>query len=637
MSDFIGHECGLALVRPKKSLDELRERHGDAAWAVRRLHLLMEKQHNRGQDGAGIATVKFDMPPGVPYLRRLRSTKHNAIERIFDAVTRDLAPLYRPNRSWDETEIKRRCGLLGDIYIGHLRYGTHSKNSIQNCHPLIRKDNTASRNLALAGNFNMTNSKELFAQLLEYGLNPVGDSDTQVILERLGYFLDLEHRHLRSTMGPESFLRMQGRELAAAISRDLDIARVLQRASEHWDGGYAFAGLLGNGDAFVCRDPAGIRPLFWYEDEDVIAAASERPPLMSTFDADVEDIKTIDPGHVLVMKRDGRVDHLPFTEPLELRQCTFERIYFSRGNDPDIYEERKQLGRNLAKPILEAIDHDVEHAVISYVPNTAESAFFGLVEEVERQVKTHRADRFWKTVEAGSPDRDEFRKAMNFRVRAEKVAHKDQRLRTFITHDAARRDLVMHIYDITRHVVTPDDTLIVLDDSIVRGTTLRESIITILSRLNPRRIIVASSAPPIMYPDCYGIDMSHLHRFIAFQAAVALLEEHGQSDLLETIEHDCRAQQDLPAEEMVNHVGRIYEPFTLTQIGQKVAELVRPADVDWSGELDVVYQDIKGLQDAMPAHSGDWYFTGRYPTPGGYRVLNRAYLNWREGQDRRAY
>ncbi len=637
MSDFIGHECGLALVRPKRSLDELQELYGDAAWAVRRLHLLMEKQHNRGQDGAGIATVKFDMPPGVPYLRRLRSTKHNAIERIFDAVTRELAPVYRSKRTMNATELKRRCGLLGDVYIGHLRYGTHSKNSIQNCHPLVRKDNTSSRNLALAGNFNMTNSEALFQQLLEYGLNPVGDSDTQVILERVGYFLDLEHRHLRSTMGPESFLRMEGRELADAISRDLDIVRVLRRASEQWDGGYAFAGLLGNGDAFVCRDPAGIRPLFWYEDDDVIAVASERPPLMSTFAAEVDDIRTIEPGHVLVMKRDGRVDHVPFTEPAELRQCTFERIYFSRGNDPDIYEERKQLGRNLARPILESIDHDVEHAVISYVPNTAESAFFGLVEEVERQVKSHRGDQFWSTVEAGTADLEEFRRTMNFRVRAEKVAHKDQRLRTFITHDAARRDLVMHIYDITRHVVKPEDTLVVLDDSIVRGTTLRESIITILSRLNPRRIIVASSAPPIMYPDCYGIDMSQLHRFIAFQAAVALLEEHGQSDLLEAVEHDCRAQQELSPEEMVNHVGRIYEPFTLAQIGQKVAELVRPKDVPWDGELNVVYQDIKGLQDAMPAHSGDWYFTGRYPTPGGYKVLNRAYLNWREGEDRRAY
>ena len=637
MSDPIGHECGLALVRPKKSLDELQERHGDAAWALRRLHLLMEKQHNRGQDGAGIALVKFDMPPGEPYLRRVRSTRHNAIERIFDAVTRDLSPLYRSKGKMSGDDAKRRCNLLGNAYIGHLRYGTHSKNSVQNCHPLVRKDNTASRNLSMAGNFNMTNSKELFEQLLEYGLNPVGDSDTQVILERIGYFLDLEHRHLRSTMGPESFLRLEGRELAEAISMDLDIVRVLRRASEHWDGGYAFAGLLGNGDAFVCRDPAGIRPLFWYEDDDVIAAASERPPLMSTFDADVDDIQSIEPGHVLVMKRDGRIIHAPFTEQVEERQCTFERVYFSRGSDPDIYCERKQLGRNLATPILKAIDDDVENAVISYVPNTAETAFFGLVEEMERLVKDHRSKAFWKTIEQGNPDHAVFQRACSVRIRAEKVAHKDQRLRTFITHDAARRDLVTHIYDITRQVVLPEDTLVVLDDSIVRGTTLRESIITILSRLNPRAILIASSAPPIMYPDCYGIDMSKLDRFIAFQAAVALLEDHGKSDVLESVEHDCRAQQDLPPADMVNHVSRIYEPFTLEQIGNKVAELVRPTDVPWDGDLNVLYQDIKGLQSAMPAHTGDWYFTGRYPTPGGYQVLNRAYLNWREGLDKRAY
>ncbi|MAB82431.1 MAG: amidophosphoribosyltransferase [Phycisphaerae bacterium] len=637
MSDYIGHECGLALVRPKMSLEELQERNGDAAWALRRLHLLMEKQHNRGQDGAGIAVVKFDMPPGEPYLRRHRSTRHNAIERIFDSVTKDIAPMYRANRPMSVQDAKRKCNLLGDVYIGHLRYGTHSKNSVQNCHPLVRKDNTASRNLAMAGNFNMTNSRALFEQLLDYGLNPVGDSDTQVILERIGYFLDLEHRHLRSTMGPESFLRLEGRELAEAISRDIDLVRVLGRASEQWDGGYAFAGLLGNGDAFVCRDPAGIRPLFWYEDDDVIAAASERPALMSTFDAEVEDIRSIEPGHVLVMKRDGTTTSAPFTERIEQRQCTFERIYFSRGSDPDIYAERKQLGRNLAAPILEAIDHDVEHAVISYVPNTAESAFFGLVEEVERQVKDHRAEAIWNSLQDGVPDLETFKKACTVRIRAEKVAHKDQRLRTFITHDAARRDLVTHIYDITRQIVTPEDTLVVLDDSIVRGTTLRESIITILSRLNPKRILIASSAPPIMYPDCYGIDMSHLGRFIGFQAAVALLEDHGQADVLEAVEHDCRAQLDLPPEELVNHVQRIYEPFSLDQIGAKVAELVRPDNVPWDGALDVVYQGIEGLQSAMPAHTGDWYFTGRYPTPGGYKVLNRAYLNWREGRDQRSY
>lgn len=637
MSDPIGHECGLALVRLKKPLSHYADRYGDPAWGVRRLHLLMEKQHNRGQDGAGLAVVKHDLPPGKQYLRRLRSTKHNAIERIFDEVTKDLAPLHRNGGEVDLDRMKNRCRFLGEVYIGHLRYGTHSGNSVANCHPLIRKDNTASRNLALAGNFNMTNSAELFNQLIEYGLNLVGDSDTQVVLERLGYFLDLEHRHLRATMGPESLRGLEGRRLAEAISHDLDVTKILKRASEDWDGGYAFAGLLGNGDAFVCRDPAGIRPLFYYEDDDVLAAASERPPLMSVFNAEPDAIHSVAPGHVLSIKKDGRTSHAAFAEPLPLRQCTFERIYFSRGNDPDIYEERKQLGRNLAGRVLQSIEHDVEHAVFSFIPNTAETAFLGLVGETQRQVRTHRAEQFWATVESGSPDKDAFHHMNAVQVRAEKIAHKDQRLRTFITHDAARRDLVMHIYDITRDVVREGDTLVVLDDSIVRGTTLRESIITILSRLNPKKIIIVSSAPPIQYPDCYGIDMSHLHRFIAFQAAIELLKDEGRLDLLDAVEHDCRQQADADPAEMVNHVKRIYEPFSLNTLSAKIAELIRPTDVAWDGELEVIYQDVDGLRAAMPEFTGDWYFTGDYPTPGGMAVLNQSYLNWRAGLDTRAY
>lgn len=637
MSDSIGHECGLALVRLKKPLSYYADRYGDPAWGARRLHLLMEKQHNRGQDGAGLAVLKHDMPPGLPFLRRLRSTKHNAIERIFDAVTRDLAPLHKKGGSTDLDDMKRRCRFLGEVYIGHLRYGTHSGNSVANCHPLIRKDNTASRNLALAGNFNMTNSAELFQQLVEYGLNLVGDSDTQVVLERLGYFLDLEHRHLRSTMGPESFQGLEGRSLAEAISHELNLTKILERASENWDGGYAFAGLLGNGDAFVCRDPAGIRPLFFYEDEDVLAAASERPPLMSVFDATPEAILPVKPGHVLSIKKDGRTRHEPFAEPLPLRQCTFERIYFSRGNDPDIYEERKQLGRNLAGRVLESINYDIEHAVFSFIPNTAETAFLGLVGETQRQIRTRQAKEFWDSVEAGSPDAALFKKMNNGQIRAEKIAHKDQRLRTFITHDAARRDLVMHIYDITRGVVQSEDTLVVLDDSIVRGTTLRESIITILSRLNPKKIVITSSAPPIKYPDCYGIDMSHLNRFIAFQAAIALLKDEGRLDLLDAVEHDCRAQAGEHPTTMVNHVRRIYDCFSLEKLSAKIGELVTPDNVEWTGELQIIYQDVDGLRAAMPGFTGDWYFTGDYPTPGGLAVLNQSYLNWRDGHDKRSY
>ncbi|MEE2907806.1 MAG: amidophosphoribosyltransferase [Planctomycetota bacterium] len=638
MSDPIGHECGLALVRPKQPLHVINERFGDAAWGLRRLHLLMEKQRNRGQDGAGIATVKFGMPPGEPFFRRIRTTKRNPLERLFDAATRDLNRLQEVSMNWEnENQFKSRCEFLGEVYLGHLRYGTHSGRGVTNCHPLLRKDNTASRNLAVAGNFNMTNSDQLFHQLVEYGLNPVGDSDTQVILERLGYFLDLEHRQLRTAMGPGSFLGLEGRELAEAISQDLDIVRVLRRASEGWDGGYLFGGLLGNGDAFVCRDPSGIRPGFWIETEDVVAVASERPPLSTVFDLPPDDVHQVPPGHVLVIKRDGTTFVDRFTDPMPERQCTFERIYFSRGNDPDIYRERKELGCHLARRVLDMIDWQVKSTVFSFVPNTAETSYLGLIEEAQRLVRARQVEAVWDHIQQGTAQRKELEQLQMDQVRSERVAHKDQRLRTFITHDAARRDLVMHIYDIVREIVTPQDTLVMIDDSIVRGTTLRESIITILGRLNPARIIIVSSAPPICYPDCYGIDMSQLDRFVAFQAAVALVEESDHPNLLEEIEADCAAQVDLPPERMKNHVARLYEPFSQQQIESKIAELVRPSDSNWSGRLDIVYQSIDGLRKAMPAFRGDWYFTGDYPTPGGLKVLNRAYLNWRKGLDERAY
>jgi amidophosphoribosyltransferase len=632
MGDFIGHECGLALVRLRQPLSYYRDRRNDPAWGLRRLYLLMEKQHNRGQDGAGIATVKFDMPAGERYLLRVRSDKHNALERVFDVVMKDLRPRRIERlQGRDDLAVKMRCEFIGEVHIGHLRYGTHSGNALANCHPLARKNNVASRNLAVAGNFNMTNSPELFQQLVEYGLNPVDVSDTEVILERVGFCLDREHDALHAAMGPESFRGLEGQALAQAVSEELNIVRVLQRASVGWDGGYVFAGLVGNGDAFVCRDPSGIRPAFFYIDDEVVACASERAALANVFDVAPEKIEPVKPGHVLVIKRDGRIRHEPFTEPLETRQCTFERIYFSRGNDPDIYQERKALGRQLAPRVLDVIDHDVDRAVFSFIPNTAESAYVGLVEEVDRLSRQRKTDRLMEMIRAGSATEADVGKLLNGHVRAEKIAHKDQRMRTFITHDSARRDLVMHIYDITRGVVRPDDTLVVLDDSIVRGTTLRESIITILSRLNPARIIVLSSAPPIMYPDCYGIDMSQLGRFIAFEAAVALLHDRGEEQLLADVEERCLAQVDKPAERQQNQVQAIYDRFTLDEISAKVAQLVRPDSITWDGPIDVIYQDVDGLRQAMPAHTGD------YPTPGGYRVLNTSYLNWRQQVDVRAY
>ncbi|MHC4947521.1 MAG: amidophosphoribosyltransferase [Planctomycetota bacterium] len=638
MSDFIGHECGIALVRLRQPLSYYRTRYGDPAWGLRRLYLLMEKQHNRGQDGAGLSAVKFDMAPGEKYLLRVRSDKHNAIERIFDATTRDLTPKrLRRAATKDDATIKRRFDFVAELYLGHLRYGTHSANRLNNCHPLTRKNNTASRNLAIAGNFNMTNSADLFQQLVDYGLSPVGESDTQVILERIGYFLDREHDYLRAVMGPESFRGLEGRDLAEEVSREIDLVRVFRKAAQGWDGGHLFAGVLGNGDAFACRDAAGIRPGFFHIDDEVVAVASERAALANVFDVDPGSVEPIRPAHVLVVKRDGRIAHEPFTDPLPVRQCTFERIYFSRGNDPDIYQERKALGRNLATPVLRAIDDDVEHAVFSFIPNTAEAAYVGLIEEIDHLSRSRRAEALWEKIRSGSAERPDLESLLNGHVRAEKIAHKDQRMRTFITHDAARRDLVMHIYDITRGVVRADDALVVVDDSIVRGTTLRESIITILSRLEPKRIIVCSSAPPIMYPDCYGIDMSQLGRFIAFEAAVALVRERGDEAVLDEVEERCLAQASRPPERMDNHVAAIYDRFTLEEISAKVAELVRPASISWRGPVDVIYQSIDGLQKAIPGHTGDWYFTGRYPTPGGYRVLNTSYLNWRHHVDVRAY
>ncbi len=638
MSDAIKHECGLALIRLRKPLDYYRRVHGDVAWGLRKLYLLMEKQHNRGQDGAGMAVVKFDMPPGAKFLERIRSAKRNPVERLFDEAAESLDKLSKKEiSSLDEVALKERAEFLGEVYLGHLRYGTHGGHSQDACHPYVRRNNIASRNLALAGNFNMTNSGELFERLVDDGLSPVGDSDTQVVLERIGFSLDREHDHLNAAMGPESLRGLEGRVLAEAISRDLDIARIIRKAAVDWDGGYVLGGLLGNGDAFVCRDPSGIRPAFVYEDEEIIAVASERAALATVFDVSPEQIEALDPATVLVIKRDGAISRHEFVSKLPLRQCTFERIYFSRGNDRDIYQERKALGHALATRVYEAIGGDLDHAVFSFIPNTAEIAYLGLTEEIDRLDAHVRAQRLWQGIERGGVSREDVDAAMLPRVRREKSANKDQRLRTFITHDSARRGLVSHVYDITPGSVTPLDTLVVVDDSIVRGTTLRDSIITMLSRLNPKRIVVVSSAPPIMYPDCYGIDMSQLGRFIAFEAAVALLKDRGEEALLADIERRCIAQLERPADRMVNYVREIYDRFTLDEISAKVASLVRSEYLTWPGRVDVIYQTIDGLRSAMPGHTGDWYFTGEYPTPGGLKVLNTAYLNWRRADDRRSY
>jgi amidophosphoribosyltransferase len=639
MSDALTHECGLAYIRLRKPLTWFQEMHADPLWGLRKLYLLMEKQHNRGQDGAGIACVKFDMPAGDPFLERERTAKRNPIERLFDEAlspARDIPEdeLLRMG----ETRLKKRFPLLGEVLLGHLRYGTHSGRSSSMCHPYVRRTNTESRSIAMAGNFNLTNSPALFARLVEYGLHPVGDSDTGVVLEKIGYFLDREHAHLEATLGPGSFQGLEGAELAREVSRQLDLAHVLRKATEYFDGGYVFGGLLGNGDSFVCRDPAGIRPGFFLVREECIVVASERAAISTVFDTDPREIEPIPPGHALVVKRDGAFALERFAEPMPLRQCTFERIYFSRGNDPSIYRERKQLGRNLAPRVVSLLKGDLEHAVFGFIPNTSETSYLGLLEELGEIRQKVAAERIWRMVEAGTATRESIAATLSGRVRGEKIAHKDQRLRTFITHDAARKDLVNHIYDITRGTVFPDDTLVVVDDSIVRGTTLRESIVTMLARLNPKAIVVASASPPIMYPDCYGIDMSQLGRFIAFEAAVSLARERGVDGVLDEIAAKCREQADRAPDRMKNHVARLYELFSHEEIERKVAQLIRSNSLHWKGELHVLYQTVEGLRSAMPEHTGDWYFTGQYPTPGGYRVLNTAFLNWHRGNDgARAY
>jgi len=638
MSDALTHECGLALVRLRKPIEWYQRQYGDPIWGLRKLYLLMEKQHNRGQDGAGIAAVRFDALPGEPFLQRERSGKRNPVERLFDDALEPVRALGdEALRTATVAELKRRIPMLGEALLGHLRYGTFGGRSAEACHPFLRRSIVASRNLALAGNFNLTNAPELFDLLIEYGLAPVGGSDTGVVLEKIGHAIDSEHDALLSTVGPGSFKNLEGRELAAEVSAQLDYGRILRRAAEKFDGGYTLGALVGNGDCFACRDPAGIRPAFMLMTDDVVAVASERPALASVFDVPIASIEALEPGHVVTIKRSGEIRSQRFAPPSPIRQCTFERIYFSRGNDPDIYEERKRLGMHLAPRILDRLGGDADRAVFSFIPNTSESAFFGLVQETERILRARGAERVVQLQAKGPVSEAEITRLMDVRVRAEKVAHKDQRLRTFITHDAARRDLVAHVYDITHGTVNIDDTLVVVDDSIVRGTTLRDSIITILSRLRPARILIASSAPPIMYPDCYGIDMSQLGRFIAFEAAISLLRQRGEQSVLGDVEALCREQESLPPERMRNHVRLIYDRFTHEEISSEVARLIRPRSGDWDGPVEVVYQTIDGLRHSMPDHTGDWYFTGDYPTPGGLRVLNRAYLNWCSKNDARAY
>ncbi len=637
MSDFLKHECGIAVIRLLKPLSYYQEKYDTPLYGFNKLFLLMEKQHNRGQDGAGIGCVKLDVPAGQSYMARQRSIKVNSLARIFGQQLKDYQK--KVDRGLIHPEfpntVKEHFQFGGEILIGHLRYGTSGVYSSSNCHPYVRRSNWPTKNLMLAGNFTITNEKELNHSLIDRGQHPIFGTDTQAVLEEIGFHLDEAHDTIYRRMRDRN---AEGRQIPGIISRELDPVQILKSAAASWDGGYAIAGLIGNGDTFVMRDPQGIRPCFYFQNEEVVAFASERVALMTIFDQPMEKVCEIRPGTATVIKSDGRIYCESFTEEKPITPCSFERIYFSRGNDADIYRERKALGGALREQIVHAIDNDFANSVFGFVPNTAETAYYGLLESLRLHRRKQVKDALIKAEAEGSLNEkliDEL--IMGNWPRSEKIAHKDIKMRTFISQEKGRAQLVSHVYDITYGVVEKKDCLVCIDDSIVRGTTLKESILKILSRTNPRKIVIASTAPQIRYPDCYGIDMSELGKFIAFKAAVALVKDDGYSEILDEIYRDCVAQADKPAHEMVNHVHRIYARYTDDRISAKIAELAYPQDISWKGEIEIIFLTVAKMRKAIPAHNGDWYFTGVYPTPGGYSMLNRAYINYYEKKAGRAY
>lgn len=630
MSDSIQHECGIAFLRLKKPLSFYREKYGTVLYGINKMQVMMQKMRNRGQDGAGLASIKLDMKPGHRYISRKRTVGPQYLKDLYDGVYSHFSNPEDFNNLSD-AELKEKYPYIGELYMGHLRYGTHGLNTIEACHPVLRQNNWISRNLLLAGNFNLTNVDELFEQLVELGQYPKEISDTVTVLEKIGHFLDMEVQDLFDTFKKDN---PNNREINDIIFDRIDVTKVVSRAAKKFDGGYILGGLIGHGDGFIMRDPQGIRPAYWYEDDEVVVVASERPAIQTAFNLRYKFIQEIDPGHVLVVKKDGTVTNQRFTEPKPLTPCSFERIYFSRGNDRDIYLERKKLGRKLADLILKEVDYDFNNTVFSYVPNTAESAFFGLVEGVEAALTESKINRINNL--ADKTDLQEIRKILEQKSRIEKIVIKDEKLRTFISDDATRGDLVSHVYDITYGIVQDNvDTLVLLDDSIVRGTTLRDSILSIVSRLVPKKIIVVSSAPQIRYPDCYGIDMSKLKSFIAFEAMLELLKERQKEHLLDEVYEKCKAQEDLPLEYITNNVKELYADFTYDEISEKIGELLTPKGM--IPEVKIIFQTIEALHESCPNHNGDWYFSGDYPTPGGNRVVNKAFINFMEGKDVRAY
>ncbi len=632
MSELIKHECGIALIRLRKPLQYYQQKYGTWQYGINKLYLLMEKQHNRGQDGAGVVCVKLNLNPGQEYISRDRSVDQNPIKDVFDKVGKGLKKAIKSGQNVNDVSwAYENLPYAGELYLGHLRYGTFGRNSIEFVHPVMRQNNWKSRTLVLAGNFNLTNTDELFQKLIDLGQHPKNYTDTVTVLEKVGHFLDEENQYRFRQYKNEGYTN---REISPLIEKDLDIQNILENASKDWDGGYTIAGLIGHGDAFVARDPWGIRPAHYYVDDEIVVVASERPVIQTVMNVKGEQVKQINPGEVLIVKKNGEVSTEMVRVPHKKRSCSFERIYFSRGSDKDIYRERQELGRLLAPAILKSIGYDMINTVFSYIPNTSETAFYGLMQGI----RGHLLEWKKKQIRSrnGNITEQELEEIISLEPRVEKIAIKDVKLRTFISDDASREDLVAHVYDVTYGVIREDqDTLVIIDDSIVRGTTLKKSILKILDRLKPKKIIVVSSAPQIRYPDCYGIDMAVLGKFIAFNAAIGLLKDQGKEDVIRNVYQKCKAQQNLPKEEIVNYVKEIYSPFTPEQVSSKIAELLKPEGC--SAEVDIVYQSIENLHKACPNDTGDWYFTGDYPTPGGNKVVNTSFINYVEGIESRAY
>lgn len=632
MSDAIKHECGIALLRLLKPLEYYKEKYGSSFYGVQKMYLLMEKQHNRGQDGAGLASIKLDVDPGQRYISRIRSNDSQPIKDIFSQINERISneldenPEYQNNVSLQKENIP----YIGELFLGHVRYGTFGKNSIESVHPFLRQNNWMHRNLIVAGNFNMTNVKELFQDLVNLGQHPKQLADTVTVMEKIGHFLDDEVTALYQECKNEGLTKQ---EASPVIAERLNIPRILERASRNWDGGYAMAGLLGHGDSFVMRDPAGIRPAFYYQDDEIVVVASERPVIQTVFNVPFEKVKELNPGNAIIVKKNGSVSINEIRTPLEKKACSFERIYFSRGSDSEIYKERKELGKLVFPSILKAIDNDTDNTVFSFIPNTAETSFYGMVEAANDFLNQRKIQTILENREKLSEEK--LQEILSVKLRSEKVAIKDAKLRTFITEDSSRDDLVAHVYDVTYGVVKPTDNLVIIDDSIVRGTTLKQSIIKMMDRLQPKKIVVVSSAPQIRFPDCYGIDMAKLEGLVAFRAALELLKERNLYHIVDDVYKKSKAQEDFKDADVINYVSEIYAPFTDQEISDKIAEMLTPENTN--AEVKIIYQTVDNLHKACPKNLGDWYFTGDYPTNGGNRVVNKAFMNFYEGKDARAY